>query len=105
VRQRKTEKHSKSWEVAVASEISQLLLLLKARFYIVECLMIDRLKGGASLKMQSTFLSACQYKSPSSNGALVPTLTEAFLIAPNNAYHLVFVCLRQSTLWDVDWRI
>ncbi|HEY9636594.1 MAG TPA: hypothetical protein V6D14_24555 [Coleofasciculaceae cyanobacterium] len=55
--------------------------------------------------MQSTFLSACQYKSPSSNGALVPTLTEAFLIAPNNAYHLVFVCLRQSTLWDVDWRI
>jgi hypothetical protein len=35
-RQRTKEKYSKSWEVAVASEISQLLLLLKARCCIVE---------------------------------------------------------------------
>jgi hypothetical protein len=71
VQQRKTEKRLKSWEVAVASEISQLLLLLTAQCCIVGGLIIDILNGFVGIKMHITFLPVCQYPFTSFKGDFV----------------------------------
>jgi len=86
VQQRKKEKQSKSWRVSVASEISQLLLLLKARCCIVErfvnwqCILLSRSYKSENVASHIFFRLFAQIHK--SHNPLVPTLTQAFLLHP-----------------------